>query len=187
MSYHHVPSPAISHISRAAVLSKEVTHSSLSPWLSQQGFAFHFLGEELSSRTHFQAMGQPSHLSQWPYNSQKISLIAAELEGMGGQRGEELWSSVSDSSRLGLFFIKYRTAIVIISYHHQNQEQKPLVFSASLRMCTIIRPARVKKTIESLTGWGHQNHLVQTPHLANEESETPWEKVTSPQPLSEWG
>lgn len=82
VSYHHVPSPAISHIFRAAVLSKEVTHSSLSPWLSQQGFAFHFLGEEeLIFRQWANLPIYPSDLT----TARKISLITAELEGAGGQ------------------------------------------------------------------------------------------------------
>lgn len=87
--------------------------TSLSPWLSQQVFSFHFLGKELLSQTHFQAMGQPFHLSQWPYSSQKVSparLLSwrGEIGGAPKQHFFRCWAE-----DWGLFLIDCRTVVTI--------------------------------------------------------------------------
>lgn len=155
MSYHHVPSPAISQISRAAVLSKR-GHSLFSfPLANPGGFRFLFLGKELLSQTHFRAMGQASHLSQWPYSSQKVSHqhccwgVWSVGEGMRGSEGES-----SDSRGLGAVSNREQNC----PHHHHNpwtsESETPHVYAA--QYCTsalwtlpTILPTRVKKTVES--------------------------------------
>lgn len=92
MSYHHEPSPAISHISRAAALSKEATHSSGYPSRLLSISWARNLQAKLILR---QSANLPIYPSDLTMVKPGLDSLAAEL---GGKGREELRNKVSENS-----------------------------------------------------------------------------------------
>lgn len=125
VSYHHVPSPAISQIFRAAVLSKEVTHFSF-PLAIPAGFFFPFLGQGTFKPNSFSGNGPtfpfiPVTLQQ----PESLTSKAAEL--MRGSRGSSEAAFLQMLSR-GLGAVFNRLQDCCHHQYHRRQIQKPLVF-----------------------------------------------------------
>lgn len=112
MSYH-VPSPAISQIFRAAVLSKEVTHFSF-PLAIPAGFFFLFLGQGTFKPNSFSGNGP-----NFPFIPRTLqqpeSLSPAMLLSWGGEVGGALKQHFFRcwAEDWGLFLTEYRTAVTI--------------------------------------------------------------------------